>query len=167
MIDHILGRLELADRFEENAKRHQSSRKKAPNWQRTAAMCMREARRQRAKARKLAREHGLSFNRLMEANDAERQVQGLWSGDIEDVTVGEILRCAAIARSSSIGTRRFARAAERVIRVAEVLDSAGAFRQFVRGAGEVPATSPIRPAEVVSGSEAGSWLETKMRSWAS
>lgn len=69
----------------------------------------------------------------MAANAAERRAKVFWNGDIENVTVGEILRCATTARVSPSGSRRLGRAIQRLARVAEILESTSAWRQVVRG----------------------------------
>lgn len=155
MIDHILSRLELADRFEANARRHQRSRNKAPNWQNICATCLADARRERARAEKLAMDHGLSFDMLTAENAAERRAEHAWSGDLGKITIAEILRCAAVAGGSTIGSRRMARAVERVIRAADILASAIAIQQLHRWVGKdsspgfriLKATARIIPIE--------------------
>lgn len=136
MIDHILSRLELADRFEANARRHQSRKMKAPNWKSTCARCLAEARRERAIANRLATDHGLSFDNLVAENAAERRAEGLWRSDIGRVTIEEILRCAAIAGESTMGSRRLARAVQRLILVTDILASANVFQLLLRWTGE-------------------------------
>jgi hypothetical protein len=66
----------------------------------------------------------------------ERRAENMWSGDISKVTIEEILRCAAIAGESTMGSRRLARAAQRLILVADVLASANVFEQLRRWTGE-------------------------------
>lgn len=81
-------------------------------------------------------DHGLRFDDLMAESNAERRAERIWSGDIHKVTIGEILRCAAIAEESTMGSRRLARAAQRLMMVTDVLASTNAIQQRFRWAGE-------------------------------
>ncbi|MFZ0301879.1 MAG: hypothetical protein WAL75_04305 [Terracidiphilus sp.] len=147
MIDYILGQLEIAEQYEIEAQRLRQAENNSPNWVTTYAQCLKDASCERAIARKLAAYHQHEFNRSGSDHRDKRREPGVLAHDIREVTVGQILRWAAIARSSSVGTRKLKRAAERMSQVAAALDSGNALEQILWWTGEVVPEPPGRVRE--------------------
>lgn len=140
MIDEVLKHLELASRFEENAKRLVEAEDRGPHWLTTYKQCLRDARRERALAREASRKRGRG-----ELNDANCS-PGTRVSDLNGVTVGQILRWATIIRSSSVGTSRLRRTAIRMMAVAETLEEANVIDQLMWWATDVAPVPPGRPS---------------------
>ena len=140
MIDEVLKHLELAGRFEENAKRLVEAEDRGPHWLTTYKQCLRDARRERTLAREVVRK------RRRGGVDRARRSPGTGVRDLNGVTVGQILRWATIIRSSSVGTSRLRRTAIRMMAVAEILEGANVLGQLMWWAADEAPVPPGKPS---------------------
>lgn len=154
MIDEVLRHLELAGRFEENAQRLADSSDKGPNWLVTYNQCLSDARRERAIARRIAQ------NRSAAEVKGSKQHRSLSAQALKAVTVGQILRWAAITRSSPIGTSRLSSTALRMMAIAKVLEEANVLTQLIWWAADIAPVAPGKtPATLVEVSAARNVVE--------
>lgn len=128
MLDQIIGHLETGDAFEFNAKRLFESGTRPPDWAYTYIECLGDAARQRAAARRLA----VSVHTHSSRVDSPDQIAGggKQSGNIGDMTLGQLLRLADIARSAPGGSQRMRHAAQRMSQVAAILHTNGVLAQL-------------------------------------
>lgn len=143
MFDEIISHLATADAFEWNAKRLIESGAKPPNWAYTCIECLGDASRERAVARDLAvAAHTDSSKDDSSAESAEGDKR---SGDIRGMTLGQLLRLAAVARSASGGSKRMRQSTQRMSQVAALLQTNKAMPQLLWWCGDVEPVPPGRP----------------------
>ena len=144
MFKQIVNHLEIADEFEWNARRLFKSETRPPNWTNAYIQCLGDASRERALARSLAvSAHTDSFRDDLSAESVEDDNR---PGDIRNITLRQLLRLAAIARSAPAGSQRMRQAAQRIRQVAALLQSNGAMAQLVWWCADIVPVPPGKPA---------------------
>lgn len=132
MIDEVSRHLEMADKYEENAKRINEADQKAPNWLDTYRQCLKDSKRERILAKRLVNRREM-YSAGRDAGGSQAKRKKPFCGDLNSITVGQILRWASIGKSSSMGTVRLRRFALRLQNVAEFLEEGGALGQLLCG----------------------------------
>lgn len=149
VIDEVLRNLELANQFEQNARRLLDGGNKGPRWVDVYNRCLAEAKRVRGLAREIARSRGAATTVVetamhKAAGHRPRKI------NFEKITVGRILHLVAIIQSSSPGTARLKRASLRMKEIVGVLEGTSAIGQILWWAEDVSPIPPGRPAEVLN-----------------
>jgi len=143
VFNRIINHLEIADEFERNALCVLKADAKSPGWTDTYFQCLGDASRVRAVARDLA----VSTHNGSLTNDssAERTGSDKQSGNIRDMTLGQLLRLAAVTRSAPAGSQRMRHAAERIGQVAMLLHTNKAMGLLFWWCGDLEPLPPGMP----------------------